>query len=206
MKPKAVNWELAEEPEIYRLVAGLVKQYHGGKNSIDNVNYIVMWRHNVKQDQDGFIPLADITKSNDKVRELRPHDVIIGINKDAWSIMDDNQQQVVIDCQLERIAICLDKENNPKEDDRSRDIYRLRRLEVLDDHTMTRRHGITIHDVQEFVYSKFNEGDAEKGSYVADQLEKSESDLDEGHNTLDEEDEDDGFDTEGDNSGVGVLE
>lgn len=170
MKPKPVNWQLIDDPDLYDFTQDLIDKYHGGDKDINGVNFVIMWRHNVKQDQDGYILLADVSKSSDKMRELRPHDVVIGINKDAWSLLDDAQKAVVIDCQLERIAVCVDKSGEPKEDDRSRNIYRLRRLEVLDDHTMKRRHGITIHDVQEFVFDKFNVGDAEEGSYVAEQL------------------------------------
>lgn len=170
-KPKPVNWEIIEEPELYNFVEELISKYHGGDEaSIEGVNYVIMWRHNVKQDQDNYILLADVSKSSDKMRELRPHDVVIGINKDAWSILDEDQKRVVIDSQLERIAVCVDKNDDPKEDDRSRHLYRLRRLEVIDDHTMRRRHNMTIHDVQEFVFCKFNIGDAEEGSYVADRL------------------------------------
>lgn len=174
-KPKPVNWELIEEPELYDFVEELVTKYHGGDEatSIEGVNYVIMWRHNVKQDADNYILLADVSKSSDKMRELRPHDVVIGINKDAWSILDDQQKKVVIDSQLERIAVCVDKNGDAKEDDRSRNLYRLRRLEVMDDHTMQRRHSMTIHEVQEYVFDKFNTGDAEEGSYVAEQLNPS---------------------------------
>ena len=171
-KPKPVNWQLIEERELYEMTQELITKFHGGKgdHNIEDVNCILMWRHNVKQDQDGYILLADVSKSSDKMRELRPHDVVIGINKDAWSILDEDQKKVVIDSQLERIAICVDKEGEPKEDDQSRFLYRLRRLEVIDDHTMSRRHNMTINDVQQYVFDKFNTGNAEEGSYVAEQL------------------------------------
>ena len=65
-----------------------------------------------------------------------------------------------------------------------------RRLEVLDDHTMSRRHNMTIHDVQQFVFDKFNTGDAEEGSYVAQQLSDDEpDDDDDGFLPVDTEDE-----------------
>lgn len=166
-KPKPVNWQLIEEQELYDVVAELIEKYHGGKESIEQVSYVLMWRHNVKMDQDGYVLLADISKSPDKVRELRPHDVIIGINKDAWSILEPDHKAAVLDAQLERIAICLDKEDNPKEDDRSRPVFRLRRQEVLDENTLLRRHGVTLQEVQEFVYDKFKNAGAEEGSYVA---------------------------------------
>ena len=169
-KPKLVNWQIIEETEFYDRVGDLIQQYHSGDKSIEGVNFILMWRLNVKMDQDDYVLLTDITRSPDKMRELRPHDVVIGINKDAWSFLDEAQQAVVLDAQLERIAVCLDKEDNPKEDDRSRTVYRLRRPEVLDEATLQRRHGMTMQDVQEFIHDKFSTGDAEEGSYVAEQL------------------------------------
>jgi hypothetical protein len=178
MKPKAVNWDLIEEPELYTFVQDLIDRYHLGKHSIQGINFVLMWRHNVKQDADGYILLADITKSSDKVRELRPHDIIIGINKHTWDMLEYPEKCAVIDTQLERIAISVDKEDNPKEDDRSRTIYRLRRLEVVDENTIIRRHGTTIQTVQEKVQDKLSIGNAEEGSYIAQQLSEDADDSD----------------------------
>lgn len=169
-KPKPVNWGIIDDPELYNFVNGIIEKFHGGEKGIEGVNFVLMWRYNVKTDQDGYILLSSVSKSSDQVRELRPHDVIIGINKDAWSILDDAQKRVVIDSQLERIAVCVDKQGEPREDDQSRTIYRLRRTEVLDEPTLKRRHGLTLQEVQEFVYNKFEEAGAEEGSYVANVL------------------------------------
>lgn len=170
MKPKPVNWELITNHPLYQMVQDLIDKYHGGKDSINGVNFVLMWRHNVKPDQDGYVYIADVTKSSDKMRELRPHDIVIGLNKIAWELLDQNQQELIIDCQLERIAVCVDKEGNQKEDDKARTIYRLRRLETIDDNTMLRRHGMALSDVQQFVSNKLTLGEAEEGSYVADKL------------------------------------
>ena len=187
MKPKPVNWQLIENnPELYNFVSTIIEKYHSGDKDIGDVNFVLIWRHNVKMDQDGYVVLATITKSSDQNRELRPHDVIIGINKDAWSIMDEQHQTVVIDAQLERLAVCLDKDGNPKEDDRSRTCYRLRRVEGLDEATLQRRHGMTMKEVQDFIYDKFKTAGAEEGSYVADQLSEDEAPIDETDtNTID---------------------
>lgn len=171
-KLKPVNWEFIEkddvlirEQDLYSVVHDLIMQYHITDN-IENVNYILMWRYNIKMDQDDYVLLADISKSPDKYRELRCHDFIIGINKDAWSVLDAQQKLVVLDAQLERIAVCVDKDDNPKEDTSHRTVYRLRRPEVLDEATIKRRHGITLQDVQEYVHDKFKTAGAEKGSYI----------------------------------------
>lgn len=169
-KQKPVNWELIEDNDLYTFVQELVEKYHDGKNSIVGINFVLMWRHNVKIDQDDYLLLADITKSSDKVRELRPHDVIIGINKTAWNLMELHQKEAVIDAQLERIAECLDKEGNQKEDDQGRPLYRLRRPEVIDEQTIQRRHNTTIQAIQEFVIQKIKTAGAESGSYVANAL------------------------------------
>jgi hypothetical protein len=170
-KPKPVNWKLIEsDNELYDFVQDLITKYHGGDKGIDGVSFVLMWRFNVKQDPDGFIWLADITKSADKYRELRPHDIIIGINKDAWSTLDPAQKAVLIDCQLERVAVSLDKKGEIKEDDQSRTIYRLRNPHVVEDETIRRRHGIILSEVHEHVFEKFNACGAEEGSYIAEQL------------------------------------
>lgn len=169
-KPKPVNWHLIDtttrqDSEMYELVNSIKTQYHNGDRQLSDLNFVLMWRHNIKPDQDGYIVLADVSKSSDKMRELRPHDVIIGINKMTWDLLDDNQKKVVIDSQLERIVLCLDKEGNPKEDDKYRRIYRLKRSEVLDDQNMVRRHGSSMSQVQDYVFDKLN-GSVEQNSYA----------------------------------------
>ena len=75
-KPKLVNWGLIEyDDELYEFVNNIIKKYHGGENGIENVSVVLMWKYNVKPDQDGYIVLANITKSSDQVRELRPHEI-----------------------------------------------------------------------------------------------------------------------------------
>jgi len=159
-KPKPVNWEMIDSSSpdnggLYDLCETLIRQFHSGEKGIEGVNCFFMWRHNIKPDQDGFVYLADVTKSSDKVRELVPHDFIIGVNKLVWNLLDDKQKSILIDSQLERIAKCVDKDGNPKEDDKARQLYRLRRLEVLDDHTMHRRHAMTLNDVQQFAFDHY---------------------------------------------------
>lgn len=187
MSVKPVNWGLIEYgDELYAFTNGILEKYHGnikeeqGQEQPDEnsetsedvqsdkclANIVLMWRYNVKPDQDGYIMLATISKSSDQVRELHPHDFVIGINKDAWSVLDEQQRTVVIDAQLERIAVCLDKEGNPREDDRSRTIYRLKKTQAVDEQILQRRHGMSLHDVQEFVFNKLERAGAEAGSYV----------------------------------------
>lgn len=169
-KPKPVNWELidtnqAEDSALYQFVNDLKTKYHSGTNGLSDLNFVLMWRHNIRPDQDGYVLLADISKSSDKMRELRPHDVVIGINKVAWQLLSETQRKLIIDMQLERVVVCLDKEDNPKEDDRSRLVYRLKRQEVIDEQIMSRRHNTTLSQVQEYISNRLS-GDFDKGSYV----------------------------------------
>lgn len=177
-KPKPVNWEMiatnsTDDGGLYDLCNTLIKQYHSGDKGIEGVNCLFMWRHNIKPDQDGYVYMADVAKSTDKVRELIPHDFIIGVNKLTWNLLNDKQKSVLIDSQLERIAKCFDKEGHPKEDDKARPLYRLRRLEVLDDHTMNRRHVMNLNDVQQFAFDHYQKLFKEE-EYLANQA-KSDS-------------------------------
>jgi hypothetical protein len=150
-----------DDRDIYSLVDGIKARYQ----DIKDLNYVLMWRYNIKPDKDGcYILLADISKSSDKVRELRPHDVIIGINKTAWQLLDDMQKKLVISSQLLRVAPCKDKEGIHKEDDRSRAMYRLKRIEVIDEEMMS-IYGTTMRQVQERVISMLS-GKFDKNSYV----------------------------------------
>jgi hypothetical protein len=61
--------------------------------------------------------------------------------------------------------VCLDKDGKPKEDDRSRLIYRLKRVEVIDERLMLGRHNTTMDKVHEYVYNKIK-GQFETDSYA----------------------------------------
>lgn len=174
-KPKAVNWTLInnqseDDIEIYTLMSDLMMKFH---DEVKGAVIILMWRHNLKLDPDNYIDLADVQRTNDKFRELREHDFIIGLNKDAWSFLDDQQKLVVVDSQLERIALSKDKEGEAKEDDRSRVIYRLKKEQVVDEETLVRRHGLAFSDVMNHVCERMTTVDAEEGSHVANVLEGS---------------------------------
>jgi len=172
-KPKPVNWELIENtdnPQLYTLVNGLIQKYHSGQEGILGVNIMLMWQFNIKPDQDGHIKVASITKSTDKNRELRDHDVIIGINKGTWEIMEQHQKEATIDNLLERIAVSKDSNDNPKEDDKSRIIYRLKNPETVVSSIIQRRHNTTVLEIQEFLIEKMETAGAEKGSYIYNNL------------------------------------
>lgn len=167
-KPKQVNWELLysndNDNAIYQLIYDLISKYH--RNRIENVNCLVMWRHNNKMDKDGYIFIADINKSSDKVRELREHDVIIGINKNVWEMLSLNEKNTVIDTLLERITVSQNKSGEPKEDDRSRVIFRLRKPEVICHDTIRRRHSDSISNIRDKIRDKLNENLPQEGSYT----------------------------------------
>ncbi len=171
-KQKPVNWQLIEDPKIYNQLQDLINKYHQGKNTINGVNIILMWKYNIKPDQDEYLQLADITKSPDKIRELRPHDIIIGLNKTAWELTTPAQQDTILDTQLERIAISTDKQDNPKEDDQGRTIYRLRKPQTTPNETIQKRHGTTTEEIMHQINQKLTplSQQAQPGSYIHTQL------------------------------------
>ena len=163
-KPKPVNWSVDQSSDgPFTYLADLITKYH---SDVQNVHCIALWRDNVKPDQDGVILLADISKSPDKFREIYPHDFIIGVNRAVWGLLDDCQRKIVLDSQLERIAVSTDKDGNPREDDRSRAVYRLKKTQTVDNETIISRHGFSLDDIHEFVCEKLG-GDVKDGSYAA---------------------------------------
>lgn len=163
-KPKSVNWQMVDGSEnIYETVRDLITRYHA--DTLEQLNFIIMWRYNNKMDKDGYIFINDITKSSDKVRELYEHDVIIGINKDIWEMLEQHERGAVIDTLLERITINCNKNGDPKEDDRSRILYRLRKSEIVCHDTIYRRFNTNITHIQDRIRNKLEENLPEKGSY-----------------------------------------
>ena len=165
MKPKAVNWDLitreTDSYDVYKMLDDLMAKFH---QDIQGVIIVIMWRHNLKIDVDGHVQLADISRTADKYRELHEHDFILGLNKDTWSMLDDSEKRTVMDSQLNRIAISTDQDGEPKEDDRSRTVYRTKKEQVTladNESTLTRRHGHSMAEIQNKVASKMKwaEGD-----------------------------------------------
>ncbi len=160
MKQKPVNWciigrdNVSDSDGLYEILDTLMEQYH---EDVQGAVIVIMWRYNLKIDADGYIQLADISKTADKYRELQEHDYILGINKDTWSMLDDSEKRTVIDSQLNRIAISADKDGEPREDDRGRIIYRTKKEQVTisdNESVLLRRHGHTITEIQDKVVSK----------------------------------------------------
>lgn len=172
-KPKPVNWKFAyseDHPELYQMVSDLVSKYHP---DLKNAIFLVMWRSNWKLDPDKYIPIAVISKTNDLYRELREHDFIIGLNREMWDFLDQAQKEAVLDNQLERAVISMDKDGNPKEDDCGRTVYRLRKEHIEGFGCIQRRHKLNIPDIQEYIASKLDNTqspNAVPGSYVANAL------------------------------------
>jgi len=161
MKPKPVNWSsVDDDSDVYEIMNNLLRMYHSDLSEKSLV-VVPMWRHGWKIDADRYLTLAEISKSPDKYRELREHDLILGVNKIAWSLLDQVQKEVVIGTQLARVAIATDKAGNVKEDDNSRTIFRLKREQSIDSELMIKRYGgvrcVTLTDVIEFVVSKTEE-------------------------------------------------
>lgn len=156
-KPKAVNWQLIEassNPELYDIVNDLTEKYHP---DLISSTVILMWRMNWKIDQDNYVPLATIIKSNDMYRELVPHDLILGLNFELWDFLDNNQKKAIIDDQLERVAVSRDKQDNIRIDENGRKIYRLKREQLDRDGNVLRRHNISLNDIYNYVATKFEE-------------------------------------------------
>ena len=153
MKPKQVNWQYIDQnegSEPYVILNDLMATYHG---DIQGAIILLMWRHNWKFDPENYIQLSDISKTADKYRELREHHFVIGLNKEIWEVLDDNQKKAIIDSQLDRIAVAMDKEGNPKEDDRSRIIYRLKRIEASADN-ISRRYNTTLREIIDHIAAR----------------------------------------------------
>lgn len=156
-KPKPVNWSLiSQEDDEYTMLSEILRLYHGDLTEL-GVSIVLMWRTGWKIDADKYLVLADISKTADKYRELREHDFIIGLNRDSWGMIDEQQRIAVMDTQVSRIAISTNRDGDPKEDDRSRYIFRLKREQSLNQELLMARHGMTQDDVVDFVVSRIDE-------------------------------------------------
>lgn len=155
-KPKIVNFELVKglteagyPTEPYEILAEVRNQSHP---DLSDADIALAWRKSTKPDKDGHLVLGKCKKVGDLQKEFIPFDFIILLNREVWDDPEftPDKKRALIDHELCHADISLDKEGIPKEDDRGRLVYRMKKHDIEEFHAIVDRHGLYKADLVRF--------------------------------------------------------
>jgi len=154
-KAKKVSYELIEPKSLvgepmYRLLDGLIEQFHP---ELHHARIALAWNTGWRPDVDGRVTLGQCMKASDLDRELAPYDFVIILRREFWdqpSVRPD-QRKALLDHELQHATVVLDQNGEPKEDERGRTVYRLRKHDIEEFTTIVGRYGCYKRDLEWFV-------------------------------------------------------
>ena len=131
------------------LMDALVRKHH---RHLTEAKIALLWRTGWKADKDGRLTLGQAKKASDLSRELVDYDFAILLNYEVWveREFDEDARKAVLDHELCHCAVDLDDHGNPREDDRGRKVWRVRKHSVEEFTEIVRRYGTYKADLEEF--------------------------------------------------------
>jgi len=162
-KPKAVNFILIPpdakpEKEPYTIMREARDRWH---ENLRAARIALAWRKGLKRDKDGLLMLGKCIKVSDLQKELREFDFIILLNKEVWEApsFTPEKKQALLDHELCHADVALDKDFEPKLDERGRRIWRIRKHDIEEFRAVVRRHGCYKRDLEEFAKALLHKKD-----------------------------------------------
>jgi len=150
-KPKQVNIELIEDfsSAPYKLMAEVRKKFHP---DTEKARIALAWRKGTKADVDGHVVLGRCVKASELQRELAVWDFVILLNHEVWNDKDFtvDKQSALLDHELCHCEQVLDAEGDQKKDSNDRLLWRTRRHDIEEFHSIVQRHGVWKKDLERF--------------------------------------------------------
>jgi hypothetical protein len=153
-KPKTVSYEVIVPDGIvgqpmYALLRELVEAHHG---ELRYARIALAWCTSWKPDVDGRVILGKCRKASDLDRELAAFDFVILLRKFFWqdSRVTDHQRRALLDHELCHAARKYDSSGEPVEDERGRQVYRVRKHDIEEFTEIVQRYGCYKHDLERF--------------------------------------------------------
>lgn len=153
-KQKKLTYRLIAPAEpygllIHEMIVELVRAHH---DDLRSAKISVAWHLSRKPDQDGRMSLGTTKLVGNLERELMDPDFIIVLVKEFWDDAEvkDEQRRALLDHQLSRVALLLDKEGEPVEDERGRKCYRLVKPDLQEFSSVVERHGMYRAEIERF--------------------------------------------------------
>jgi hypothetical protein len=153
-KPKQVAYEFIDPTSVaghpmYVLLTELVSAHH---TDIAGARIALAWALNWNPDADGRVKLGMCKRASDLDRELAAFDFVILLRRSFWldQRVTDAQRAALLDHELTHATVKLDKHGEPARDSRDRLIYRTRRHDLEEFHSIVERYGMWTSDIERF--------------------------------------------------------
>jgi hypothetical protein len=126
-KPKKVNFQIVGKNDAAWSVLNKALKWH---EELRHAEVGLAWRKALKADVDGHIVLGRCVKISDLHREFISFDFVIVLNKEYWDDFDDEQRLALMDHELCHASFSLDRLGEPKEDEKGRQVWRVRKHDI----------------------------------------------------------------------------
>src|SRR3990167_482024 len=131
---------------MYQLLNDLIVAHH---DDIRDARIALAWCLSWKPDVDGRLILGKCKKASDLDRELAAYDFIILLNREFWqsTAVGSDERKALLDHELTHATVTLDKNGEPKNDERGRVVYRMRKHDLEEFACIVDRYGCYKHDL-----------------------------------------------------------
>ena len=144
---KKVNYRLIEVgSEPYDVLSEAVCWHC----ELSEANIALAWRIETPEDKDGHIVLGRCVKITDLQKEFAEYDFIIVLNQEYWGEFNHAQKLALVDHELHHAARATDADDLPKQDERGRPVWRVRKHDIEEFHAVVERHGCWKKDLLRF--------------------------------------------------------
>lgn len=149
-QPKAVNYQLIDakkDPGPYEILTLARDKWH---QDLEHAVILLAWRKLLKADKDGILILGRCVKVSDLNRELKLCDFIVVLNREVWEStqFDHKKKLALMDHELCHAAPVLDLDGNIKKDERNKYVFRTRKHEIEEFHSVVKHHGCYKSDLE----------------------------------------------------------
>ena len=152
-KPKQVKVELISPfavpmAEPYVLLAEVRQSYH---KDTQEAKIALAWRKDTKADSDGHLVLGRCVKASELQKELVDWDFVILLNHEVWTEekFDVQKKRALLDHELCHIDTS-EGEDGHKTDSKGRKLWRLRKHDIEEFHSVVAHHGCYKSDLERF--------------------------------------------------------
>lgn len=137
----------AHEP--YKLMKEIRGEHH---TDTRDARVALAWMLDTKRDADGHLCLGKCVKTTDLYKEFADYDFVILLNKEVWEDKEFGveRKKALLDHELMHIAEAVDKEGEPKTDNKGRKLFRIRHHDLEEFTDIVRRNGVWKKDLESF--------------------------------------------------------
>lgn len=149
-KPKRTKMRAIEGDDLKQVKPLLTRAVAEWHPELTKARFALVWVLNLEPDQDGRLVLGKAKRASDCDRELADHDLIVFLNRDAWTDLSEAQRLALIDHELSHFTLVLDEDGDPRKDDRGRLCFRMVKHDLGEFRSVVKRHGCYLSDIEAF--------------------------------------------------------